>query len=155
MPGENPHKASKVLLTQSEYQEMTGSPSMREEFAKFQMLLNEINMQTVTQSSNSPLSKGPKAEPSEPSRSRDAVDDRTFDKLKEGTEMLEEYKRTPDLSVETRNRTPDDNGNNKYSQGKEQPDSDQKVSPMAPTGTRQLFVKKNTSLRLEGLVIND
>ena len=60
------------------------------------MLLNEINLATVTQSSNSPLPKAPKVEVSEPSRSRDASQDRTFDKLKEGTEMLEEAKRTPD-----------------------------------------------------------
>ena len=47
-------------------------------------------MATVTQSSNSPLAKAAKVELSERSRSRDAFQDRTFDKLKEGTEMLEE-----------------------------------------------------------------
>lgn len=67
---------------------MTNSPSMHKEFAKFQMILNEINMATITQSSNSPLSKGPKVELTE--RSREALQERTFDKLKEGTEMLDE-----------------------------------------------------------------
>jgi len=69
------------------------------------MILNEINMATFTQSSNSPLPKererkGPKVEPSERSRSREIVGridvfherniSTTLDKLKEGTEMLEE-----------------------------------------------------------------
>ena len=60
------------------------------------MLLNEINLAAVTQSSNSPLPKAPKVEVTEHSRSRDALQERTFDKLKEGTAMLDESKRTPD-----------------------------------------------------------